>query len=234
VGQFIDIAAVALSRAERSVDYAAHNISNLGTAGFKRKVDFIDTVNSMDDDQSLSQASRVDFTPGHLVVTENPYDISIGGKGFFVVRSSDQTLYTRNGQFHRDDVGRLIDSEGRALQVEGGGDLALKQAGFQITSDGTVMEDGQAIARIGIADFDDKTVLEPISGTMFAAAADLAHVVDAPTLRQGAVEGSNVSTGDEMVKMMDALRRAETGQRLIQVYDDLLGRALSTFGGTSG
>jgi flagellar basal-body rod protein FlgG len=44
------------------------------------------------------------------------------------------------------------------------------------------------------------------------------------------VEASNVSVGDEMVTMMASLRQAESGSRLVQTYDDLLGRAITTFG----
>jgi hypothetical protein len=33
-----------------------------------------------------------------------------------------------------------------------------------------------------------------------------------------------------MVALMEAVRRAETGQRIIGTYDDLMGRALSAFG----
>ena len=50
------------------------------------------------------------------------------------------------------------------------------------------------------------------------------------TVQQGVYEASNVNTGDEMVMMMEALRRAEAGQRVINVYDDLMGRAVTTFG----
>jgi flagellar basal-body rod protein FlgF len=49
-------------------------------------------------------------------------------------------------------------------------------------------------------------------------------------VQQGAYEASNVTTGDEMVLMMEALRRAEAGQRVMNVYDDLLGRAVTSFG----
>ena len=44
------------------------------------------------------------------------------------------------------------------------------------------------------------------------------------------LETSNVNMGDEMVAMMEAVRRAETGQRLVTTYDDLMGRALNLFG----
>ncbi len=44
------------------------------------------------------------------------------------------------------------------------------------------------------------------------------------------LESSNVSLGDEMIGMMGALRSADTGARLVQVYDDLMGKAISAFG----
>jgi flagellar basal-body rod protein FlgG len=44
------------------------------------------------------------------------------------------------------------------------------------------------------------------------------------------IEASNVSLGDEMVAMMTALRQAESGARLAQLYDDLMGRAITTLG----
>jgi flagellar basal-body rod protein FlgG len=51
-----------------------------------------------------------------------------------------------------------------------------------------------------------------------------------PSVRQGALETSNVTTAAEMVSVMAALRRAEAGQRLAIVYDDLMGRAITSFG----
>ena len=54
--------------------------------------------------------------------------------------------------------------------------------------------------------------------------------VASPELRQGMIEGSNVALADEMVSMMDALRQAEGGAHLVQTYDDLMGRAISTLG----
>ncbi len=54
--------------------------------------------------------------------------------------------------------------------------------------------------------------------------------VSAPVIHQGALESSNVSNADEMIAVMAAIRRAEAGQRMANVYDDLMGRVLQTFG----
>ena len=56
------------------------------------------------------------------------------------------------------------------------------------------------------------------------------HDAEQPVVRQGMVEASNVSMADEMLALMAALRSAESAQRVVQVYDDLMGRALTAFG----
>ena len=57
-------------------------------------------------------------------------DLAIVGEGFFAVRSSasNDILYTRQGQFQRDDAGRVVTATGLALQAEDGGDVVLDQA----------------------------------------------------------------------------------------------------------
>jgi len=79
-------------------------------------------------------------------------------------------------------------------------------------------------------DFADKAVLQPVGNTLFTAPSDAAREVDDPHILQGKLEASNVSTAGEMVAMMAALRGAETGQRLVQLYDDLMAKALDAFG----
>ncbi|HEX8527673.1 flagellar basal body rod C-terminal domain-containing protein, partial [Allosphingosinicella sp.] len=93
-----------------------------------------------------------------------------------------------------------------------------------------MLSDGEPVGRIALVDFEDRGRLRVADGGAFAADGMEAVPVGERSVRQGALERSNVSTGDEMVAMMEALRRAETGQRLVTVYDDLMGRALSTFG----
>ncbi|WCM29993.1 hypothetical protein NDN01_25485 [Sphingomonas sp. QA11] len=72
--------------------------------------------------------------------------------------------------------------------------------------------------------------IEAIDGSLFRLGTGEAEEVADPLVRQGMTEASNVSVGDEMVTMMAALRQAESGARLVQTYDDLLGRAITTFG----
>jgi flagellar basal body rod protein FlgG len=76
----------------------------------------------------------------------------------------------------------------------------------------------------------DPSAIRYADDGLYSAPQDTASPMDAPALAQGALEASNVSAGAEMITMMAALREAQAGQRLMGVYDDLLGRAITTFG----
>ena len=162
--------------------------------------------------------------------TGNGLDLAISGAGFFQLRAGDAIVYSRQGQFQRAEDGRVVTPQGYVLQQADGGDLMLDRTSVEILADGTVLGDGRPLARIALFVPAEGTAAEPINGSLFAIAATSVEEASGAELRQGMVEASNVSMGDEMVAMMSAMRQAETGARLIQVYDELMGRAVTTLG----
>jgi flagellar basal-body rod protein FlgF len=222
---FLESASAILSQSERRVETAAQNVSNVATPGYKRRVDFAELVQG-----STTLSSFADLTAGKEVETGSKTDLAITGDGFFAVRSGDELLYTRHGQLSRDGDGRLVTEAGLALQGADGSDIALGDGAFEIGSDGTVLQNGSPVARIGLTAFADLGMLSDAGGGMLRSNAGETGEPASGTIRQGAYEASNVSTGDEMVTIMESLRRAESAQRLVTVYDDLMGRALSAFG----
>ena len=243
----IEIASTILSRAEQRVEIAAQNLANMTTPGYKARRPFSDLIAGAADGvaQASTQSSKgemsLDVSNGKLQNTGNPYDLAISGSGFFAVRSGSAIYYTRNGQFHTDADGALVTVNGMVLQSDGGDVTvgATRRDGvssgsddFKVLSDGTVLEAGQPIARLTICVFADPSALKPVGDSAFSAQGSDAQDVSNPQIRQGMLETSNVSTADEMISMMAALRSATTGQHLMQVYDDLMGRALSAFGQT--
>jgi flagellar basal-body rod protein FlgG len=171
----------------------------------------------------------VDTSTARLESTGGALDLAISGEGFFQLKSGEEILYSRQGQFRRLEDGRIANAQGGILQQAGGGDLVLDSAAIEILADGIVMEDGRPVARIALFMPDEGAVLEPRSGSIFSIAGP-ASEMDRPQVRQGMVEGSNVVLGNEMVTMMSALRQAETGARLATLYDELMGRAITTLG----
>jgi flagellar basal-body rod protein FlgF len=227
----LEIAEIMLSRAQQRVELSAQNMANIATPGFKAHRRFHDLIAtaSIEAGSDSNTASAIDFTSGKLQSTGDPYNLALSGSGFFVVRSDNDTFYTRDGQFHRDVDGRLLTADGLALQSDAG-DVVLKGADLKVLTDGTVLDGGQPAFRLAIADTENKQILQSAGGGAYAAPAATMHDVGSPIVRQGVLEASNVSTADEMISIMAALRAAESGQRVVQVYDDLMGRALTAFG----
>lgn len=220
-----------LSRATERMEVSAQNMANMVTPGYKAHRQFSTLVDNAASNSNIAQADDVgiDFSAGKLNLTGNPLDLAISGRGFFAVRNENGVLYTRDGQFSRDGEGKLINADGLAVQSLSG-DVVIGGTKVEVLADGTVMSDGEAVAQLKIADFENLQTLKPVGAGLFAAPAESAQDVASPQIRQGMLETSNVSTAEEMLGVMSALRNAESGQRVAQVYDDLLGRALTAFG----
>lgn len=231
----LEIGSSVISQAQRRSEIVAQNMANVATPGYRRQVSFASFIdpNKVGVIQSVTYVASVDFSAGKLNETGAMYDIAILGDGFFALRREGQVVYTRNGQFLRDADGRLINRAGFALQTAAGADLVLKGRSFVIGADGVVRDDANEVARIAAYDFEDRQQLAIFEAGFVAGDAVVPNLTDKAQFRQGVLETSNVSQGDEMVTLMEALRRAESGQRIIGTYDDLMARVITIFGDSS-
>jgi len=227
----IDSAAAILNASERRIALVSENISNAQTPGYKRAVGFSSLLGAAGQPAAIpSFATATDLRQGKLVETRNPFDLAIGGRGFFQLRAGDDIIYSREGQFHRAADGTLVSPHGEVLQQVGGGDLVVDDAAITIAPDGAVMYGDRANGAVAVFDAASADAMQSLGGGRFAAPADAMAEVDPPAIHQGMIEASNVETSDEMVEMMAALQHARSGARLVQVYDELMGEALTSLG----
>jgi flagellar basal-body rod protein FlgG len=210
-------------------------MSNVATTGYKRRIGFsqlLPQASEISPAQEPSISEVADFRQGKMTPTGNPLDLAISGPGFFQLRAGDQLIYSRQGHFRLAPDGSVVNARGHVLQEAGGGDLVLGTAAVAVLADGTVLEGDRPVARIAVLAPPDSVRMDSISEAHFALPPGVAMEESADALvRQGMAEGSNVAMGDEMVTVMAAMRQAESGARLVQVYDELLGRALTMLGG---
>ncbi|OJW68341.1 MAG: hypothetical protein BGO57_07270 [Sphingomonadales bacterium 63-6] len=220
-----------MASAERRLEASAQNVANASTSGFKRQVNFAEVLGAANNADGLlpTQKSYVDFTQGRLAETGSPFDLAINGPGLLRLREGEAYVYARGGSFALNEDGLLADASGRVLQQAGGGDLALAGTSFGVLADGTVLEDGLPTARIGLYETSDPAALSALGGATFTAAEPAMAEAEASQIRQGFLEKSNVTMSDEMVAMMASLRQAESGGRVMQFYDELIGQAITTF-----
>jgi len=230
MGSIAEIGGAIITRSQSEAATISQNMANALTPGYRAQRSFTQELvpEQLDLSQNPPSGSSTDFSTGKLVRTGNPFDLAITGDGFFVVRSGDRMLYTRNGQFSRNSDGLLTTPEGWVLQGASG-DVAINAGNTTMGNDGTLTENGVPIGRLSIVRFADPSKLRSVGGTSFEASEATPESVVDPHVQQGMIESSNISSGTEMVELMAALRRAESGQRIVQLYDDLMNKAVSAF-----
>lgn len=225
-----------LRASEQRLEGVARNLANVSTPGYKREVGFSEALARSSRQagpattSAPSESHYTEYAQGSFLRTGNPTDFALAGEGFFAVRSADGLLYTRQGQFERAADGRLMNAQGYALQDARGGDVIVHDADFSVEADGTIIELGRPTGQVGVFLPNDFNNMRAIAGTMFRMADGDAQAVANPALRQGETERANVSMADETLQMMSAVRQAETGSKIVQLYDNLMAQVISTFG----
>jgi len=232
MADFIESARGILSQSERRIEATANNVANLTTPGFKTQRLYSDVsigAGSRASETLLRQS--LDLAQGRLVKTNNPLDLAISGSGLFRLRGADgAAAYSRGGQFKLLADGRVTNGQGFMLQTADGDDLVLPNSDIAVLGDGTVLDGERPIAKVAIFAATEGARIRPLGGSLFSVADEQLQEVADPQVRQGMIEASNVALADEMVAMMEAVRTAEGGARLVQTYDDLMGKAISAFG----
>jgi flagellar hook protein FlgE len=113
-----------LSAAARNLDVIGHNVANANTVGAKAsRAEFGDVIAHAVYGIGAPfgglgvQVDRVaqQFSQGDLTSTANPLDLAINGAGFFRLSDGGSITYSRNGQFHTDKDGYIVNSAGARL-----------------------------------------------------------------------------------------------------------------------
>lgn len=112
-----------LNNSSKALDVISNNIANASTIGFKGgQAQFADVYAASLGVGGGSQVGigtstsvvQQQFSQGNISNSNNPLDLAVNGAGFFRLQKSatDQTTtYTRNGQFHLDDNGFVINAQ---------------------------------------------------------------------------------------------------------------------------
>ena len=100
-----------------------------------------------------------------------------------------------------------------------------------IDSEGVVTVDGQVRDRLLVVEFLDRTGLANQGGNRFIATAAAGLPIRyRSTVIQGSLEMANVNTVREMVNLIEVQRAYESNQRVIQAFDDTLGKLINVIG----
>jgi flagellar basal-body rod protein FlgF len=230
-----DIAAqvsLKISQLAQEFNVVTNNMANVSTVGYKRRINDFSKIMSdklnppVKKDGEPESPVVYDFTQGTLDQTGGKLDFAICGKGFFAVETPDGPLYTRNGMFHLDHDGKLVDSQGRFVSGQAGPISIPPTVGIMDVSvalDGTVSAGGVMVGKLKLADFGDN------QDKLMAVGANCFKMTDSKikpaipkdtTVQQGSLEGSNVQLVEELVDMIMVSRMYESNMKFLNVQKD--------------
>ena len=177
----------------------------------------------------------INYTQGTFDKTDNTFDVALNGSGFFRVRdNAGNVFYTRNGNFHQDPNGFLVNNSGMNILSDAGNVLRINGNDFEIMGNGEIFVDGEYIDTIGLSEFDrdDYPELKSIGNGLFDKPAAINEIRRDPAtlILQGFLEAANVEPVQTMVDMIQVFREFELGQKAIQIQDQSLQRVVTEVG----
>lgn len=237
---------------EAKQDTISSNLSNASTVGYKSTnlafKKFEDVLMENYDKKlgnkniknvigGLSMGNKIDevnnlFTQGIIQDTGKPTDFALEGRGFFTIENNGRNYYTRDGHFHVDTRGYLVNDSGynvMGINRNTGAREAIFVGNKTIGTDasGNISLNGVPSYSFQVADFNDYNSLKKIGDNLFEGnnPQNINGVV-----RQNSLEKSNVNVTNEMVNMLTTMRSFETNQKIVQAIDETLGKTVNEVG----
>lgn len=224
-----------------ALDMSANNLANANTAGYKSDREFFSLYVSPDAQASADSTGLLpttvpvvekqytDFAQGLLVRTGNHLDLALTGKGFFAANGPDGPLYTRNGNFKLSPQGVLVTHEGYPLRTQDTTPIQAQSATpIQVTPEGEVLQDGQSLGKLALAEFSDTAALTKQGSNYFRLTDAQVKPVPATEtqVEQGKLENSNVSSAGAAVRLVGVMRQFEMLQKALTLSGDMSKRAV--------
>jgi flagellar basal-body rod protein FlgG len=232
---------------EARLDVLANNAANVNTIGFKEDKVFRIPDSSrpiwetpdgkplkgmtLNTEVAIPVASYINMEQGRLIETHNALDVSIDGKGLFVVQAAGKNLYTRKGSFTLNQDGTLVTQDGFPVMGQGG-PITINGQEVEITQDGTIIVDGQEMDKLNLVEFPDSVRMLKAGNDCFEPADPNVQPTPAQSasVLQGYVEGSNVDPIRVMTEMIDVLRGYESYQKAMLSMNDIVSKTVNEVG----
>lgn len=243
---------------EAKQDVITNNISNAETTGYKsdnlviKKFDdvLIENCDKISGGKnvptvigSLSFGAQLDgtnttYTQGDLEETDKPTDFAVNGPGFFNVSrqgkmGNTQTYYTRDGNFHVDNKGYLVTSDGDNVM---GTNLATNKvepikvdnATITLDANNNISLNGKQTYKFKMSDFNNYQSLKKVGDNLYNGATPNGN--QNFSVKQNNLEKSNVNVTNEVINMMSVMRSFESDQKVIASIDETLDKAVNDVG----
>ncbi|MEQ8587417.1 MAG: flagellar basal-body rod protein FlgG [Thalassobaculaceae bacterium] len=253
--QSLNIAATGMNAQQMNVEVISNNIANMNTTGFKRqRAEFQDLIYQAQRRVGTASSDAGTVVPsgiqlglgvktaatyrvneqGALILTDNQFDLSIRGEGYFqITLPNGDTAYTRAGSFQLDQNGTLVTPDGYTVQP--GVTIPADTLAVTVNESGQVFAqidgqiDEQNVGQLQLAIFQNPAGLENIGNNLLlettasgTAGTGAPGAAGFGRLQQGFLESSNVDPVQEITSLITAQRAYELNSKVIETSDQMM------------
>ncbi|MEW6314371.1 MAG: flagellar hook protein FlgE [Pseudomonadota bacterium] len=192
-----------LNSAAKNLDVIGNNVANSSVVGFKSSAaQFSDVfanslsgagTNAIGIGSKIQNVSQ-EFSQGNISVTNNPLDVAINGRGFFRMSDNGALTYSRNGQFHFDSSGYIVNSNN------------IRLTGYTVDALGNIVPTSPVELQISNADIAPQVTSQFQVGANFDARSAYPSGFTAGSAVGSALAGLTINAGnDELTVTVDGI-----------------------------
>lgn len=222
-------AAAGLAAQQEQLDAISNDLANLDTTGYKsQRVAFNDllynevdmagtqtTVGSGANSEIIGRSKA----EGSMKETGDPLDVAIEGDGYLEVAGpGGKPALTRDGDLALDASGTLVTSDGYRLSPTVKLPAGIAADEVRIAHDGTVSANGKKLGQLKLVTVTSPDHMQSLGNDLLSptTASGEPHAATGASLRQGALEQSNVDMGAEMANLVTTERAFQMDTSAIQ------------------
>lgn len=232
---------IAMSGAKQNtLSQTAHsnNLANVSTTGFRADFEHARSMPVFGEHYpsrayAMSERPSSDFRPGTLITTERNLDIALNQQGWFAVVGPDgNEAYTRRGDLRVDELGRLVNGEGRQLINAGGAPIIIPPyETIDVARDGTISIQPAGAGPAAVAAIDEVKRVNPEVGSVEKGEDGLFRLREAEpgavadndpnvVVLSGHLEHSNVNVVHSLTNIISLHRQYEMQVKLMSTVDE--------------
>ena len=196
------------------------NVVGFDKVGFQRKEPVVSAFTEYIGIHGLS--NTVDDTPGCIMVSKNPLDISMANKGYFQIQTPEGVKLTRDGRFKLDKLGNLLDVEDNHVLSDAG--LPIRLPIVPNNSEEVIIN-----SKGKVSVFDKTTGALLDAGHLGIVDANGMAVLN-PEVKQGYNEHSNVVLQNEFLAVKPVVRNFEANRQIFRMHSSNLQKVISQLG----
>jgi len=208
----------------QALDSAVNNVANADTPGFKAvMLTFLpDRASPWKGKVPTSPRETTNFTQGNTISTGNPLDMAIVGEGFFTVETPQGLAYTRDGRFSLNSRGEMVNMNGHLVTGDKGV-IVIDGDHVDVDRTGAIQVDGEVVDTLRIVRFQNPAGLTRMGEGMYLDGEGRAGALEdgESVVKNRALEQSNVSVLEEMVRFIEINRVFESYQKVMHTIQDM-------------